>query len=213
MKYKKDFDTFQKNYIARYQGAIKMREYLSSLPGKSILDIGCGSGLDIEFIDSKNPKSIAGLDTSAELITITKERVPHADIRLGDFNYLPWGNAVFDIVWSKYALQHATDINTPLQEIYRILKVNGTVLLQVTHPMRTAGMLQSKNYFETGTNINYPTVDKKIITEPHHTLAEWLNAIIQTGFTIEKVEEIINRPIHEYKGLISPSALVFILKK
>jgi len=213
MKYKKDFDTFQKNYIATYQGAVKMREYLSSLQGKNVLDIGCGSGLDIEFIDSKNPKSIAGIDRSAELITLTKGRVPHADIRLGDFNYLPWGNDAFDIVWSKYALQHATDINTPLQEIYRILKVNGTVLLQVTHPMRTAGMLQSKNYFETGTNINYPTVDKKIITEPHHTLAEWLNAIIQTGFTIEKVEEIINRPIHEYKGLISPSALLFILKK
>ena len=213
MKYKKDFDQFQKNYLQLYPEAASMRKLLPVVAGKKVLDIGCGSGLDLEFIKSQQGAILSGIDASPELIDIVKQKFSNADIRLGDFNYLPWGSNEFDVVWSKYALQHATDVMVPLQEIYRVIKTGGTVLLQVTHPMRTAGMLQSKNYFESGVTINYPTVDKKIITEPHHTLTEWVNAIIQAGFTIEKVEEIVNRPIHEYKGPVSPSAIIFILKK
>ena len=214
MKYKKDFDAFQKNYIATYPAASRMRELFPvQLINKKVLDIGCGSGLDLEFLASKDPKILAAVDASSDLVQIVKEKFPNKDVHVGDFNYLPWNKNEFDLIWSKYAIQHADDVTVPLQEMYRVLKQGGTVFLQVTHPLRTTGMLASKNYFDSKTFIHYPTMDGKLITEPHHTFAEWINAIVQARFSIEKIEEIINRPIHEYKDPISPSALIFILKK
>jgi ubiquinone/menaquinone biosynthesis C-methylase UbiE len=183
------------------------------LVNKKILDVGCGSGLDLEFFAAMGSKALAAIDSSDELIKLVKEKFPNNDIHTGDFNYLPWNKNEFDLVWSKYAIQHANDITVPLQEMFRVLKQGGTAYLQVTHPMRTAGMLTSKNYFDNHAPVHYPTIDGKIITEPHHTCADWMNAIIEAGFAIEKVEEIINRPMSEYKGPISPSAIIFILKK
>lgn len=212
MNYKKDFHKFQQSYITQYPGALKMRQYLPSLKGKSILDVGCGSGIDIEFFKEQGAATIAGVDISKELTDIAKESNPKADIRNEDFSYLSWKENTFDIVWSKYAISCATDITTPLKEIARVCKDSGTVLLQVTHPIRTLPLISSHDYFDE-IEIEYPTTDGKILREPHHTLASWINAIIEAGFQIELCEEVINRPKNEYVGTITPSVIIFILKK
>ncbi len=202
----------QKKYLEKYPAAHTMRSLLPiNIKHKKVLDIGCGSGIDSKYIFDQGA-IISGIDISSDLITITKESLPEADFKQSDFNYLPWKNNYFDIIWSKYALQHAENISIPLQEVYRVMKKGGTALIQVTHPMRSVQYLPSKNYFEKGI-INYPTTDKNIINEYHHTLEDWFQNIIQTGFKIDNFTEIINRPIHEYRGPISPSAIIFILRK
>lgn len=213
MNYKTDFHSFQETYTNKYPNALKMRNYLPSLNGKAILDVGCGSGIDITFFKEKGAEQIAGADISKDLIKIAKEKNPFADIRNDTFSYLSWKNNSFDVVWSKYALNCTTDIISPLKEIFRVCKKDGVVLLQVTHPFRTLPLLESKNYFDEGTEIDYPTTDGKVLKEPHYTIANWINTISEAGFRIVKCEEIINRPIEEYVGEITPSAVIFILKK
>lgn len=215
MKYKKDFHNFQKQYIEKYPTANTMRNILInqvSLKNKKILDIGCGSGIDLQFFNEHNAKCF-GIDISPELVEIGKKELPTAEIIKGTFNYLPWKNDMFDVVWSKYALQHEKDINFSINEIYRVLKNNGTAFIQVTHPMRTAGMISTNNYFNNGELVNYATIDGKIINEYHHSLTEWIQTIISNGFSIVSFQEILNRPIDQYSGVISPSATIFILKK
>jgi ubiquinone/menaquinone biosynthesis C-methylase UbiE len=213
MSYKNNFHTLQKKYTDKYPNSLKMRSYLPDLSKKKILDIGCGSGLDMEFFKLLNAESISGTDISPELLSIAKQRVINADIRNDNFSYLSWKNETFDVVWSKYALQHAENIETPLKEMSRVCKKGGIILLQVTHPLRTFEFLPSKNYFDSGKEINYPMQDGSIIKEPHHTLSEWINNIIAAGFIIIKCDEIINKPAEEYNGLVSPSSFIFKLKK
>lgn len=215
MKYKKDFHNFQNKYTKKYPNSNTMRNFLLEnfkLKNKKLLDIGCGSGIDLEFFNKKGA-NIYGLDVSSELVNITKNKFPKKEILEGDFNYLPWRNNFFDIVWSKYALQHDKDISISLNEIHRVLKKDGKVFLQITHPMRSANFLKNKNYFQKGEEINYPTLDGKIINEYHHTLTEWIQKIIDIGFKISHFNEILNRPVKEYKGKLSPSAIIFILDK
>ncbi|MFO0743913.1 MAG: class I SAM-dependent methyltransferase [Candidatus Paceibacterota bacterium] len=215
MKYKKDFHFFQNEYTKKYPAANTMRKILLntvSLDNKRVLDVGCGSGIDLDYFH-KNGAIIHGLDISSELINITKNRFTKADILEGNFNYLPWKNNYFDIVWSKYALQHDKNISVSLNEIYRVLKKKSKAFIQFTHPMRSVNYVNSKNYFQKGELINYPTVDKKIINEYHHTMTEWIQTILETGFKIVYFEEILNRPIKEYSSPISPSALILILEK
>lgn len=213
MKYKNNFHAFQEAYTTKYPNSLKMRGYLPLLKGRAILDVGCGSGIDMEFFKQQGVKSIAGADISQELLIIAKENVPYADIRNDNFSYLSWKNESFDVVWSKYALNCASDITPPLKELYRVCKKQGVVLLQVTHPIRTMNLLSSKDYFDEGRMIEYPTTDGNTFAEPHHTMAAWINNIIEAGFHIAHCEEIINKPKDEYKGVITPSAIIFVLKK
>lgn len=213
MKYKTHFHAFQEAYITKYPNAVKMRSYLPPLIGKSILDVGCGSGIDTAFFAHSGAKKIAGVDISKELMTIAKESTPTADVRNESFSYLSWKNKTFDIVWSKYALNCAENIITPLKEIARVCKNNGTVLLQVTHPFRSLSILPSQDYFDEGVIVDYILENGKILQEPHHTISSWINAITEAGFHITHSEEIINKPKSEYKGVITPSAIIFVLKK
>jgi len=190
-----------------------MRELLPDLVGKTVLDVGCGSGIDLEYFKAKGAAHLTGADIAQELISIAKEKLPDADIRDDSFAYLSWKDSSFDIVWSKYALSHAKDIVPPLKELWRVCKKNGIVLLQVMHPMRSASLLMSQDYFDEGTAIKYPLEDGKYLSEPHHTVAGWINGITESGFDIVRSEEILNRPKKDYKPPITPSALIFILKK
>jgi ubiquinone/menaquinone biosynthesis C-methylase UbiE len=190
-----------------------MRAYLPPLKGKSILDVGCGSGIDLKYFATQHPKKLAGCDISSELIEVAKVNVPTAEIRNDSFLYISQKDGVFDVVWSKYAINCVVDINTPLKEIYRVLKKDGTALIQITHPLRTLGFLKSQDYFDEKTIIEYPLSKEKILFEPHHTISSWINAIIEAGFQIIKCEEVLNRPKEEYTGVITPSAVIFILKK
>jgi ubiquinone/menaquinone biosynthesis C-methylase UbiE len=213
MRYKSDFAKFQNVYTAKYPNTLRMRAYLPSLKGKSALDVGCGSGIDLVYFATQKPKKLAGCDISSELVEIAKKNAPEAEIQNDSFSYVSQKKEVFDIVWSKYALNCTTDINTPLKEIYRVLKKNGVALIQVTHPLRTLALLPSQDYFDDKEIIEYPISKEKTLLEPHHTISSWINAISEAGFQIIKCEEILNRPKEEYIGTITPSAIIFVLKK
>lgn len=214
MSYKKDFLGFQKKYIETYPEALRLRHYLpKDLSDKKVLDVGCGPGLDMEYMVTLGAKDIKGVDASEELATEAREYHNDLDIITCDFSHIPYEDNRFDIVWSKYAINCANSVKEPLSEMYRVCREGGTVLLQVTHPLRTLGLLKSKDYFNSGEIIEYPTLDDKKLIEPHHTISEWINTIIEVGFFIETTEEIINKPKEKYIGVITPSAIIFILKK
>jgi ubiquinone/menaquinone biosynthesis C-methylase UbiE len=211
-KYKKNFHEFQTEYLNTYPNALAMRKHLPNLKNKSILDVGCGSGIDLAYFSTQKPKVLAGCDISQELINIAIKNVPSAEIREESFTYLSYKEKTFDVIWSKYALNHAESILLPLLEINRVLKDNGIFLLQVTHPFRTALMSKSADYFDES-NITYPISNGESILEIHRTISSWVNSITESGFRILKIEEILNRPEKEYKNGVTPSAIIFILKK
>lgn len=215
MKYKKDFHAFQTEYTEKYSAANTMRKVLletEEIKGKKILDVGCGSGIDLAFLSEQGAR-VSGIDISPELVTLAQTQLPDSEILEGTLNSLPWEKEKFDIIWSKYAVQHEKDITLGMSEMYRVLKKDGKIFLQVTHPMRTVGLLESNNYFNSGELINYPIIDGGNIVEYHHTFAEWINVIIRSGFKITFCQEILNRPANEYQGVITPSAIIFVLEK
>lgn len=212
-EYKASFHEFQKAYTNKYPNALRMRAYLPTLKGKALLDVGCGSGIDLVYFAKQSPKKLAGCDISPELVKIAKTQAPSAEIRNDSFSYLSQKDNVFDIVWSKYAINCAENIVIPLKEIHRVLKEDGTLFLQVTHPFRTLGMLKSQDYFDEKALVEYRIEKEKVLIEPHHTMSSWINAFVEAGFQIIKCEEILNRPKEEYEGTITPSAIIFVLKK
>jgi SAM-dependent methyltransferase len=90
--------------------------------GDRLLDVACGSGLAIELARLRGA-SCAGIDASARLVAVARDRSPDADIRVGDMHSLPWGPASFDVVTSFRGIWGTTP--GAVAEIHRVLRPGG----------------------------------------------------------------------------------------
>jgi len=94
--------------------------------GTRVLDAGCGSGLTL-VLAAERGASVAGLDVSPGLLTVARERLPDADLRLGDLQVLPFADASYDVVLGINAFQFAADPVAALGEARRVVRPGGLV--------------------------------------------------------------------------------------
>src|SRR5689334_19395724 len=66
-------------------------------PGARVLDIGCGAGACLGLVAERGGVP-HGIDASEALITFARTRLPHADLRSGEMESLPWDDDSFDLV-------------------------------------------------------------------------------------------------------------------
>lgn len=73
---------------------------LESLADHDILDIGCGSGVELlRFVlDGASPDRLAGVDLIPDRVSAARRVLPQADIREGSAHALSFPDASFDIV-------------------------------------------------------------------------------------------------------------------
>jgi SAM-dependent methyltransferase len=90
--------------------------------GDRLLDVACGSGLAIELARLRGARC-SGIDASARLAAVARDRSPDADIRVGDMNALPWAPASFDVVTSFRGIWGTTP--GAVGEIHRVLRPGG----------------------------------------------------------------------------------------
>jgi SAM-dependent methyltransferase len=108
-------------------------------PGTRLLDVGCGSGLTL-VLAARRGAVPSGLDISPGLLRIAGERLPDADLREGDMESLPWGDAAFDAVVGVNAFQFAGDPRRALREAARVTRPGGRVVASLfAAPERSQG--------------------------------------------------------------------------
>jgi SAM-dependent methyltransferase len=78
---------------------LAMHHRLGVDAGDRLLDVACGSGLAIELARLRGA-ACSGIDASARLVAVARDRNPGCDIRVGDMHALPWEDASFDVVTS-----------------------------------------------------------------------------------------------------------------
>lgn len=98
------------------------------LSGKKIADVGSGPGRDGLLLQQAG-KDVICIDASESMVKLSSERGLHSVLAV--FDNLPFENCSFDGVWSYTALLHTPkkSIDTPLEEISRILKHSGIFAL------------------------------------------------------------------------------------
>ena len=107
--------------------------------GTRVLDVGCGSGLTLALA-ARRGAIPSGLDISAGLLGIARERLPDADLREGDMESLPFGDAAFDAVVGINAFQFAGDPRRALREAVRVTRPGGRVVASLfAAPERSQG--------------------------------------------------------------------------
>jgi ubiquinone/menaquinone biosynthesis C-methylase UbiE len=101
---------------------------------KSILEIGCGSGIDsLEF--ARCGARVVSLDFTEAAARLTKELSREAgfqvDVFRADAKNLIFADESFDCVYSYGVLHHIPDIEQVLVEIHRVLKPGGKIMVML----------------------------------------------------------------------------------
>jgi len=103
---------------------------LEGIIGRDVLEIACGSGdFAKKVIDRFKLGKIYGADISEQAVKLAAEKgVEGACLNL-DKDNLPYKDDFFDTVICGEVIEHLVDPDHLLEEIYRVLKVDGCLLI------------------------------------------------------------------------------------
>ncbi|WP_051184481.1 class I SAM-dependent methyltransferase [Desulfatiglans anilini] len=139
---KPDFDYFRNDKLDCYDTFY----FADRVPAPMVLDVGCGPGHFMLFA-ARNGAKVTGLDASAGMLRLTRQRLESAGfdgllLQTDLDTRLPFQEATFDLVVCESVLNHIRRPADVLEEIFRVLKKDGTFVLDVSNawglPWRTA---------------------------------------------------------------------------
>jgi SAM-dependent methyltransferase len=120
-------DEAEEQQAPTYSDAIRR---LGVAQGDRVLDIGCGSGVFLALAAARGADT-TGIDASPELVALARDRVPTAQVDVGDMQELHYDDASFDLVTGFNSFFFATDMVAALSEAARVTKPGGSVVIQV----------------------------------------------------------------------------------
>ena len=136
-----DYDQIAHTYDSRYErnsyaGVEKaLQNFIGGRPGLEVLEVGCGTGHWLEFLQAPNV-DLAGLDYSAGMLARAQRRLAGIALVQGTAGRLPWQAESFDRVFCINAFHHFTDKPAFLAEARRILRPGGGLLIVGLDPHR-----------------------------------------------------------------------------
>jgi SAM-dependent methyltransferase len=106
-----------------------LRQSIAKKDGLKILDIGCGTGETLTFLeDFLDKPSLYGVDTSAVAIEFAKKR-GHQNILKVDAKKLPFKTDTFDYVLLLDVIEHIKDDDSVILEAKRVLRPGGHIII------------------------------------------------------------------------------------
>jgi ubiquinone/menaquinone biosynthesis C-methylase UbiE len=97
-------------------------------PGLRILDAGCGMGVGSEFLTHLGCR-VTGIDVEEAAAEWEKRRALGITFQHASAETLPFPDAHFDAVWVKDALHHMADPARALDELQRVTRLGGPVVV------------------------------------------------------------------------------------
>ena len=136
--FEKRLDGYDQHMLANIESAREFYPYTAGLLPKTtgchILDLGCGTGLELNEYFPMNPTArITGIDLAPGMLAALKEKFPDKALHLiqGSYFDVPFGENCFDAAVSVEALHHFTQAEKlPLyQKLHKALKEGGYFIL------------------------------------------------------------------------------------
>jgi SAM-dependent methyltransferase len=103
-------------------------EDLDVAAGTRLLDVGCGAGLFMQLAAGRGA-TVTGIDAAAPFIEMARERVPDAELAVGEMEELPYADDSFDVVTGLNAFQFAADPANALREAARVGRPGAPIVI------------------------------------------------------------------------------------
>jgi malonyl-CoA O-methyltransferase len=150
----------------------------------AVLELGCGTGLNTEWL-AVQAGHVVATDVSGEMLARAQERLDTDAVTLQALDVTePWPFEAdrFDAVVATLVLEHVEVLGPVFREARRTLRDGGTFYLAELHPTRQFGGTQA--HFE-----DEDTGETVVIDAFTHPVSEFVNAGVEAGFAVREMGE------------------------
>lgn len=181
----------------------QLQKLFPNLKGQKVLDLGCGYGWHCAYAAEQGAASVLGIDSSSRMIdeAIKRNTLPGITYAVCDLNSYHYPSETYDCVISNLVLHYIEDLGKIYRKVYQTLVPGGYFILNIEHPIFTAGVRQEWIRDSEGCALYWPVDDYLIpgaretafvgknVVKQHHTLTQILTGLLHAGFCLEAVEE------------------------
>ena len=97
-------DAYRRFEAERTRPAAELLARVPPGPRRRIVDLGCGPGNSTALLVERHPEAtVVGLDSSPNMLSAARTRLPHVDFRQGDL--AAWSDPSADLVFANAAMQ------------------------------------------------------------------------------------------------------------
>ena len=172
------------------------------------LDVGCGTGLATAAV-AEVGWSAVGIDLSEDMLEVARGR--GLEVVQGSANALPFDDGTFDAAVSVWTHTDVEDFSSMVRETARVLRPEAPVVYIGAHPCFVGphslflgaegvpelhrGYRPSRRYDSSAPGVARPDGLRARVDSAHLPLDVFLNAFLEAGFRVERLEELSN---HDY---------------
>ena len=168
----------------REMAAGVLRQSDLELAGRDVIEIGCGTGRNTEWL-AERAASVLAVDFSDGMLQQAKSRVrsPLVRFQQHDIRYgWPVTDASADLVIAMLVLEHIEHVEPIFAEAARALRPGGELFVCELHSMR---QMYGKQARFTNTN----TGECERITAFLHDVSDYVNGALRSGFELTHLGE------------------------
>lgn len=132
MSHRVDYEAVASRYDRNeIRNQIPPDDEIAALPrGSVVLDLACGTGTNLAAqmnAYAEHALKWHGLDASEAMLAVARGKAPGAELVRGVAEALPYADATFDYVVTRFAFHHFEDKAKALAEMRRVLKPGGVL--------------------------------------------------------------------------------------
>lgn len=162
--------------------AVVLRNVLATVPFRRVLEIGCGTGKNTQWL-AERAEHITAVDLSEGMLAVARDKVRSPRVRFVQADILgPWSfaDAPCDLVTFSLVLEHVEHLGPMFQQAAAVLPPGGRVYVGELHPF--------KQY--AGTKARFITAEGTEVVQCYdHHVSDFLTAAHNAGLQLLALQE------------------------
>jgi len=172
------------------------QEILNTRDFRSVLELGCGTGKNTVWLQTKAEKILA-VDFSEEMLNIAKKKINSekvAFLKADITKTWDWSSEKFDLVTCNLILEHIRELDFIFQQAFSKLEPGGFFFISELHSF--------KQYI--GSKARFESEDQLIELETFtHHISEFIDAAESAGFELNKLNEWFDEDGNQIPRILS----------
>ena len=157
-----------------------IRTVLKKVIVDKILELGCGTGKNTEWLAQKS-KQLTAVDYSVEMQKIAREKITNTNVLFEQADItLPWNFEKANLITCSLVLEHIENITFVFEQASKYLATNGLFYICELHPFKQ--LLGSRAKFEKEGTLQH-------LEYFIHHLSDFFDAAVKNNFVCEQMRE------------------------
>lgn len=175
---------------------IATQTVLAHLDFDNVLELGCGTGKNTQWLIEKT-KKILSIDFSENMLNIAREKIKSqkVEFRKADITkQWSWAQQEFELITCNLILEHISELEPVFEKASSQLNSGGHFFVSELHPF--------KQY--KGTKARFESKNGRIELETYtHHISDFTTAAKKAGFIIDRIDEWFDEDQRHTPRLIS----------